>query len=146
MAITLKNVSSTNVWLEVPSMRLSRELIPGRKIAITQENYEDLTADPGIIALLRGHYIAFEGLDENEVVEEVGKVFDHKQIEEMLVKGDITAFAKFIPNATSAEKESAVKYAIAHKITNNAIVALIKKYCDVDIINAINVAHDAEEK
>ena len=64
----------------------------------------------------------------------------------MLIKNDVTAFAKFIPTATAAEKESAVNLAIQHKITNNAIVALIKKYCDVDIINAISVAHDAEEK
>jgi hypothetical protein len=64
----------------------------------------------------------------------------------MLLTNDITNFAKFIPHATAAEKESAVTLAIQHKITNNAIVALIKKYCDVDVINAINVAHDAEEK
>jgi len=64
----------------------------------------------------------------------------------MLLTNDITGFAKFIPHATAAEKESAVTLAIQHKITNNAIVTLIKKYCDVDVINAINVAHDAEEK
>ena len=64
----------------------------------------------------------------------------------MLVKGDVTAFAKFIPNATEAEKESAVTLAVEHKITNAGIVALIKKYCDVDVIKAIAAKHDAEEK
>ena len=64
----------------------------------------------------------------------------------MILKNDVTAFAKFIPNATAAEKESVINLAIQHKVTNNAFVALIKKYCDVDIINAINVAHEAEEK
>ena len=146
MAITLKNVSSTNVWLDVPGIKLNRELTPGRKISITKEDYDELTGDPGVLALLRGHYIAIEGLEKEEVVEEVGNVFDYKEIERMLVTADVTAFARFIPTASAAEKESAVKYAVAHKVTNNAIVALIKKYCDVDIINAISVMHDAEEK
>jgi len=64
----------------------------------------------------------------------------------MLVSGDVTKFAKFIPKATAAEKESAVTLAVEHKITNTGIVALIKKYCDVDVIEAINVKHQSEEK
>ena len=146
MAITLRNASTSIVSLYVPHIKMNRELIPGRKVPITQEEYEELTFDPGFMALVRGHYIAIEGVDKEQAVEEVGPVVDQKMIEQMLLKGDVTAFAKFIPHATSAEKESAVTLAIQHKITNNAIVTLIKKYCDIDIINAINVAHAAEEK
>ena len=146
MAITLKNASTSTVSLYAPSIRLNRELTPGRKIPISQEDYEELTYDPGFMALVRGHYIVIEGVPAEEAVEEVGPVFDQSTIEMMLIKNDVTAFAKFIPTATAAEKESAVALAIKHKVTNNAIVALIKKYCDVDIINAISVAHEAEEK
>ena len=146
MAITLRNASTSIVSLFVPSIKMNRELTPGRKVPISQEEYQELTYDPGFMALVRGHYIVIEGIDEEQAVEEVGQVFDQKEIERMLLTNDITGFAKFIPNATTAEKESAVTLAIQHKITNNAIVALIKKYCDVDVINAINVAHDAEEK
>lgn len=64
----------------------------------------------------------------------------------MLVNNDVTAFARFIPHATEAEKESVVNLAVAYKITNAGIVALIKKYCDVDVISAIAIKHDAEEK
>ena len=146
MAITLRNASTSTVSLYVPSIKLNRELTPGRRLPVSQEEYEELTFDPGFIALVRGHYIAVEGLEEAQKVEEVGTVFDQRTIEQTLIKNDVTAFARFIPNATLAEKDSAVTLAIQHKITNNAIVALIKKYCDVDIINAINAAHDAEEK
>jgi hypothetical protein len=62
------------------------------------------------------------------------------------MENDVTAFAKFIPKATDAEKVSAVTLAVEHKVTNAGIVALIKKYCDVDVINAIAMKHDAEEK
>jgi len=79
-------------------------------------------------------------------VEIVENVVEASEIEKMLVKGDVTAFAKFIPNATEAEKESAVTLAVEHKITNAGIAALIKRYCDVDVIKAIAAKHDAEEK
>jgi ABC-type nitrate/sulfonate/bicarbonate transport system substrate-binding protein len=98
------------------------------------------------MALVNGHYLKIEGLDEEKAVEIVENVVEASEIEKMLVDGNVTAFAKFIPNATSAEKESAVKLAVEHKITNSGIVALIKKYCDVDVINAIAAKHDAEEK
>ena len=146
MAITLRNASTSTVSLYVPAIKMNRELTPGRRIPVSKEEYEELTFDPGFMALVRGHYIAVEGVEEEDAVENVGTVIDQKAIEQMLIKNDITVFAKFIPTATAAEKESAVNLAIQHKVTNNAIVALIKKYCDVDIINAISVAHDAEEK
>ena len=146
MAITLRNASTSTVSLYVPAIKMNRELTPGRRIPVSQEEYEELTFDPGFMALVRGHYIAIEGVSAENIVEEVGPVVDQKTIEQMLIKNDVTAFAKFIPNATAAEKESAVNLAIQHKVTNNAIVALIKKYCDIDVINAINVAHAAEEK
>ena len=144
--IKIKNVSTSIVSLYVPSIKLNRELTPGRAIPVTDEEYDELTFDPGFMALVNGHYIVVEGIEADRQVAEVGPVFDASHIQKMLLNGDVTAFAKFIPNATDAEKDSAVTLAVEHKITNNGIVALIKKYCDVDVINAINMKHDAEEK
>lgn len=144
--ITIKNVSTSLVSLYVPSIKLNRELTPGRVIPLTQEEYEELTFDPGFMALVNGHYIKIDGVAEEEQVAVVSNVYDKDTIEKMLIKNDVTAFAKFIPNATEAEKESAVTLAVDHKITHAGIVALINKYCGVDIINAINMKHDAEEK
>jgi len=144
--IRIKNVSTSLVSLYVPSIKLNRELTPGRVIPVSQEEYEELTFDPGFMALVNGHYVVIEGIEKEQQVAEVGPVFDASHIEKMLLENDVTKFAKFIPNATEAEKESAVTLAVEHKITNAGIVALIKKYCDVDIINAISMKHDAEEK
>ena len=144
--IKIKNASTSVVSLYVPAIKLNRELIPGRTIPISEEEYEELTFDPGFMALVNGHYLVIEGIREEQKVADVGPVFDASHIEKMLVNNDVTAFANFIPKATDAEKESAVTLAVEHKITNSGIVALIKKYCDVDIINAINMQHDAEEK
>ena len=144
--IKIKNASTSIVSLYVPTIKLNRELTPGRAIALSEEEYEELTFDPGFMALVNGHYITIEGVEKERQVAEVGPVFDASKINDMLIRGDVTAFAKFIPNATDAEKESAVTLAVQHKITNAGIVALIKKYCDVDVIQAIAAKHDAEEK
>jgi len=146
MSIRIKNVSTSLVSLYVPAIKLNRELTPGRAIPVSEEEYEELTFDPGFMALVNGHYVVIEGVPEEQQVAEVGPVFDFTKIQNMLLNNDVTAFAKFIPNATDAEKESAVTLAIEHKITNSGILALIKRYCGVDVINAIAVKHDSEEK
>jgi hypothetical protein len=144
--IRITNVSTSMVSLYVPEIKLNRDLTPGRTISVTPEEYEELTFDTGFNSLLRGHYIRVDGLEEDKQVEIISNIVDAKSIENMLLKGDVAAFAKFIPRATEAEKESAVTLAVEHKITNAGINALIKKYCGIDVINAIAVKHDAEEK
>ena len=146
MSIRIKNISTNLVSLYVPNIHFNRELMPGREIPVSQEEYEELTFDTGFMSLVNGHYVKILGVEEEQAVEVVENVFEASEIEQMLVKNDVTKFAKFIPNATDAEKESAVTLAVQHKITNAGIVALIKKYCDVDIIQAIAAKHDAEEK
>ena len=146
MAITIKNISTNLVSLYLPNVHFNRELMPGREIPVSPEEYEEMTFDTGFMSLVNGHYIKINGVEEDQQVEVVENVFEASEIEKMLVKGDVTAFAKFIPHATAAEKESAVTLAVEHKITNAGIVALIKKYCDVDVIQAIAAKHDAEEK
>ena len=146
MAIKIKNISTSDVSLYLPGVHLNRILSPGRSISLTDEQYDEMTNDVGMNALVKGHYIVFEGIEEDQQVEIVTDVMPAVDIAAMLDKLDITAFARFIPNAAAAEKEAAVNFAIDKGITNSAIVALIKKYCDVDIINAINIKHQIEEK
>ena len=146
MSIRIKNISTNLVSLYVPNIHFNRELMPGREIPVSQEEYEELTFDTGFMSLVNGHYVKILGVEEEQQVEVVEDVFEASEIEKMLVNSDVTAFAKFIPKATEAEKESAVTLAVEHKITNAGIVALIKKYCNVDVISAIAAKHDAEEK
>ena len=146
MAIKIKNISTCIVSLQAPGVGLNRELVPGRTIPLTDEEYDELSYDVGFSALLNGHYVKLIGVEEEKQVEVVENVVEATEIEKMLVNNDVTAFAKFIPTASTAEKESAVTLAVEHKVTNAGIVALIKKYCDVDVISAIAVKHEAEEK
>lgn len=144
--ITIKNISTGIVSLYTPELHVARELVPGRVLPLTEDEYASLSYDPGFNSLVQSHYIKVSGLEKEKapIVEE--KVFEATDISKMLDDLDIPAFAKFIPHATSAEKESAVQLAVDKGITNPAIVALIKKYCEVDVISAINAKHQAEEK
>lgn len=145
--ITVKNISSATAVLSVPEIKFNRSLTPGRAIPITQEQYDDLLFDAGIQTMVRNGYIRFEGVEEGaevEVNEEAIK--DKATIEEMMSNRDISAFARFIPGASPAAKDTIVQYAVENNITDNAFTALIKKYCNVDIINAITIKHQSEEK
>lgn len=144
--ITLKNVSSATVVVSLPDIRFNRTLAPGRIVTVEKDIYEEMMFDTGIQNLLRAGYIRFDGVPEDEETVVVDDVLEYKEIEKMIDDRDITAFAKFIPNATMAEKETVVKYAVDSNVTDNAFTALIKKYCGVDVINAIAIKHQAEEK
>lgn len=144
--IKVKNISSAFVVLTLPDLRFRRELMPGREIPVSEEEYETMMFDPGINILVQNHFISFSGVEEEkQVVVEESSTYDVKAIKEMLEKQDITAFAKFIPNAAPAEKDTVVQLAVDMGITNGGFVALIKKYCDVDVISAINTKHLVEE-
>ena len=138
--IKIKNISSAEVTIALPDLRLRREIKPGFAMPFKEEEYEYLTFDPGFNTLVDGHYIKVLGAQDAPEVESK----EAPDIEAMLKNRDITAFAKFIPNATAAEKDSIMKYAVDHGVVDNSFAALIKKYCGVDIIDAVSKYHDAQ--
>ena len=144
--ITIKNVSTATVRLYDPDTRFNRELMPGREIPISKEQYENFTYDSGFMNILRNGFITISGLAADEEVENITPSVGHVSIRKMLEDKDITGFAKFLPTATEADKETVIELARELKITDNAFTALIKKYCGVDVISAISIEHQANEK
>lgn len=143
--ITLKNVSSATV--NIVNGKFRRELVPGREVPIDHETYDDLMFDPGFNNLVKGHYIKITGISEEEaVVSPEENIYDVSMISKMFDNKDYTGFAKFIPTATAAEKETAVKLAVDKGITDNAFTALIQKYCNVDVVSAFDIKRKSEEK
>ena len=144
--ITIKNTSTATVRLNDDETHFNRELLPGREIPVTQEQYENFTFDAGFMNILRAGFIKVSGIDEEEIVEEIKDSYGKDAIKKMYETRDITAFAKFIPTASPADRDTAIELARELKITDNGFTALIKKYCGVDIISAINIEHQANEK
>lgn len=145
--ITIKNISSANLVLSFDDLKFRRELVPGRSIAVSRDDYDEMTFDPGFNSLVEEHYLQITGLEDGEEVsaEAQAPIFDRKMIEDIFDRQDITAFAKLIPTAAPAEKDSIVQIAAEKRITTPAFVSLIKKYCDTDIMAVINMRYLAEE-
>ena len=142
--ISVKNISSATVVLTIPDLRFRRTLVPGRSIPLSQEEYDTMMFDPGINVMITDHTLLFSGINDEQQVDNT-PVYEPSAIKKMLEEQDITSFAKFIPNAAPAEKDTVVKLAVDMGITNTGFVTLIKKYCDVDVISAINTKHLVEE-
>lgn len=144
--ITIKNISTATVVISVPDISFRRELVPGRTVSLTKDEYDNLVFDPGFNGLVRQHYIAVNGVEEGQKIDTVTPVYDAAKINEIFNKKDYATFAKFIPTAAQAEKDTVIRLAVDNNITDNGFAALIKKYCDVDIISAINNKHLTEEQ
>ena len=141
--ITVKNISNGIVVLSIPdNNRYRQELVPGREVGMPAEIYEELSFDPGFLGLVNNGYIAISGLEEEVPV---SNKKDFKEIAALIESKNITAFNRFLQSAAPAEKESAVAYVIDNNITMPGIVTLIKQYCDVDVIQAITIRHQANE-
>ena len=145
--ITLKNISSATVVISCPEAKINRSLVPGRVISLTPEEYEDLMFEPGIQNMIRGGFIKIDGVEEERVaVETPRNVIEKEVIEGMIKNREITKFANYIKIAPQAAKDTIVKYVVDNNIMDNAFTALIKTYCDVDVVQAIAIKHQAEEK
>lgn len=147
--ITVKNISSAKIVLLADGGKFRRELMPGRVVPLSRGDYENLMYEPGVNVLLDGHYICFNGVEDEEAVNDTSRqtnVVTRDEIRDMLVKRDIASFIKFLPGAQAAEKDTVVELATELNVTDAAFVGPINKYCGVDIIQAIAVKHQVEEK
>lgn len=141
--ITMKNISTATVVIATDTFR--KVLQPGREVPITRANYEDLMFDPGFNNMLKGHYIVVNGLpEEQQVVKDDSAIYDVQAINDMLDNKKYVEFSKFLTTAAPAEKETVIKLAIDKGITDNGFVSLIEKYCNIDVIGAINQKHQSE--
>ena len=140
--ITIKNICNAMVSIHVPEANFSREIPSGREIPIPHDTYEALTFDQGFMNLVNMHYVQVLGVPAEEAIIPPEEVITTKdEISKMLDDLDITAFAKFIPNAAPAEKATVVDLAVEKKITHSGFVTLIKKYCGRDVIDLIHMKH-----
>lgn len=138
--IKIKNISSATVTIVSKDLNAHRSLNPGREIPVEQSFYDELCFDPGFQTLVKSGFLKVTGVDEttSEVIEvNENQIYSREEIKKILEAEDITTFASIIKNASSATKESIVDLAIEMRLTKPAFSTLIKKYCGVDLINAI---------
>lgn len=137
--IKVKNIGSSVVYLIAPDYKFHRKLQPKRELPIPEEVYNELTFEPGFQTLIKIGMIKVTGASEgnNEIIETENNIVSREELEKIFDANDVTKFAQIIPNMSFAGKESAVSIALEKHITTPGFASLIKKYCGVDIIQAL---------
>lgn len=146
--IKVKNISTNDVYIIARDLNFRRKLSPGREIGLEKEAYDELTFDNGFEKFVRNGILRISGVDENEseVISTPFEVLSADEIKKILEEKDYVKFTKTIQNASPATKDSIVELAVKMRITDNAFVTLINKYCGVNIVEAIANQVQAEEK
>lgn len=137
--ISVKNVSSATVIVAAKDVNFRRKLAPGREISMPREVYDELSFDTGFEHLVSNGFLKIKGaeVEQAAVIESSKNVVELNDIKKILADRDITSFAKMIPNASTATKEAVVALAVEMRVADAPFSALIKKYCGVNIIDAI---------
>ena len=145
--IKIKNISSYTLYVIAPDFKFHRKLMPNREVGVSQEIYDELTFDNGFEKLVRNGSLKVTGVDENvsEVIEVPFETLSPAEIKEIYDKKDYVKFTKAIQKASPATKESMVQIAIEQRISDGAFVSLIKKYCDINVIEAISIQVQSSE-
>lgn len=135
----IKNISSASVTVIARDISLHRSIAPGRTIKITDEAYDELCFDNGFQVLVKNGFLKVDGVkDFQETIEVVeDKIVSRDEIEDILKREDITAFATLIDGASPATKETIAQLAIDMNVTKPAFTVLIQKHCGVDVLKAI---------
>ena len=143
--IQIKNIGSSTVTIICPDFKFRRKLPLGREIPVAKEIYDELCYDTGFQSMVKFGMLKVSGaeIEDAEVIETEYEALSADEIKEIFEKKDITKFAKMIPNAAPATKESIVKLAVEMRMIDAGFVALINKYCNVNIMDAITA--QAEE-
>lgn len=150
---SIKNVSTANTVLVCENLRFRRELAPNRSLNnLDQETFEELCAEPGIQVMIANGFLKVKADDEagQEIIKESAaeadrEVLSYDEVKEIFANKDYTKFTKTIANATPATKDNFVRAAVEMKIVDNGFTALIKKYCGVDVMQAITIDSQTEK-
>ena len=145
--IKIKNIRNYTLYVIAPDFKYHRKLMPNREVSVAQEIYDELTFDSGFEKLVRNGSLKVTGVDENisEVIEVPFETLSPAEIKEIYDKKDYAKFTKVIQKASPATKESMAQIAIEQRISDGAFVSLIKKYCDINVIEAISIQVQSSE-
>ena len=147
--VKLTNTSTATVYVESTLDNFKLILPPSRIVEITEKQYDGVSYDQGFQSLVGSGFIKVENPNEvenfNIPVTEETKI-TKEEVKKIYSDKNYSKFTTLIQKASPAAKDVFTEVAVEMKVTDNAFVALIKKYCNnFDVIKAISFKHEAEE-
>jgi hypothetical protein len=155
--MTIKNVSNSTVVIVLPDCNFRKEMRPGGFAILDQVQENCFNTDPGCLELVENGFL---------IESDVSAAMEKRKIAEMLIPtgGDakfititpneidtffktatIEQFTKALVKGSPATKDLISTHAVKICENNPARVALIKKYCQVDPIQAYALMHSEEK-
>lgn len=143
--VTIKNLSSYKVGINLANVRFRRDLTPGQSCPLSPEVFEEFNYDPGCRAMVRAGAIKVITNDEEikEQLVETPAVVD-VDIKKLLTEETVSELNRILTDASANLKSRIVEEAINLSIADAARTALIKKHCGVDIVNSLSLQRSIE--
>lgn len=158
MGYVIKNTSGFSILLSYPNAKARFDLTPNRQVSISEAVFEEMKYDAGTEDLLRYGVIQFitedgqkktleELLNPTPNTENVSEIEDKtdgkivlskEEVIKLLQEGTIAQFTKTVKNASAATLETIGQMAIELSVADGARTELIKKYCGIDVLQALN--------
>lgn len=153
--ITIKNLTTCEVGLRVPEIRLNRTIKKNESIKISKELFEEALTYPGIQPMIDQKII---GIVEQEARVDFGFEWDEdtsystedlaneKEIRDILISGSDFSVKKLCQNASLGRKEDIAKIAFSVPSLSVSRIELISELTNIDILAGIKATKDLEKE
>ena len=143
--VKIKNVSDYRLSIILDNVRYRRDLNPGQETTLPEDVFEEFNYDNGCRNYMRNGFIKVI-TDDVEIKEQLPEIpadvdFDAAEV---VTKKTIQELSKILVEASPSMKEKIVSAAIKNSVADAARVALIKKHCNVDVLEALNFQRSME--
>lgn len=139
--VKIKNTSTYQVSIILDNVRYRRDLKPGQTTTLPDEAVvEEFNYDTGCRNYVKSGFLQVI-TDDESVIEALPEAPADIELDvyALLTKGTVSQLEAALRTGSPALKERVIDVAIKNSIVDAARVMLIKKYCDVDVLQALNI-------
>lgn len=136
--VRIKNISTYTVDVVLPNVRYRRDLAPGQIAPLPEDVFEEFNYDPGCRNWVKNGFLKVITEDE-EVKSQLAPEPENVDVDvlKVLTEGTVADLNKLLKNSTEVIRDKIVMLAVQNNITDAARCALIKSYCEVDVLTAV---------
>ena len=138
--VQIKNTSGYRISIILDNVRYRRDLNPGQETVIPEDVFEEFNFDNGCRNYMRNGFLKVI-TDDVEIKEQLPEIPEDVDMDadDVVTNKSIAEFTAILKNASPAMKEKIVAAAIKNSTMDAPKVALIKNYCNVDVLQALNL-------
>lgn len=143
--VQIKNLSSYGVTINLPNVRFRRSLNPYQSCTLPEDVFEEFNYDSGCREMVRAGAIKVitEDPEIKEQIVEVPAVVE-VDIKELLTEKTVSELNNVLKEASANLRSRIAEEAINLSVADLPRVTLIKKYCNVDVVEAISLQRSVE--